>query len=513
MADQPPFIHFQSNVTWQNKHQNVTRQVARLYDAWNLWADGSRPETDAWRAGLSALRQIIQGAKALNRRVRPLGGGWSLSEAAATNDFLVNTKPLNFIKIGLQPIHCVPAMQQSAGQLVFAQCGASILELNQTLEAANLSLKTSGASNGQTIAGALSTGTHGAANQIGAMQECILGLHVLADDGAAYWIERASSPVVTDAFCDFLGARPLRDDNLFRAAVVSFGTFGLIHAVLLEVEPIFLLERYIRRFEYDDVLAAISSLDVGSLGLPQGRTLPFHFEVVINPYGTSKGKQGAYVRAMYKRPFKAIPSQPSPVVVTGPGDDVLGFAGALGEIAPFAIPSAVGHLLDAEMKPVEGSLGTHGQTFGTTTLRGPVMCMELGVPLKTVGAAVDAIVEVAGKKPFSGVIALRYVKASDALLGFTRFKDTTCTIELPSSLSSRTADAFDNVCEALHTGGLPYTLHWGQCLPLPYTVERVRETFGDDVDRWLTARRGFLTSPAARRMFANVVAERCGLAD
>jgi hypothetical protein len=57
----------------------------------------------------------------------------------------------------------------------------SILQINEKLEAAGRSLKASGASNGQSIAGCISTGTHGAAFQVGAVHEAIVG-------GFAFWI-------------------------------------------------------------------------------------------------------------------------------------------------------------------------------------------------------------------------------------------------------------------------------------------------------------------------------------
>ena len=134
---------------------------------------------------------------------------------------------------------------------MFAQCGTTVLELNQVLEAKGLALPTSGASNGQTIAGAIATGTHGAANSVGAMQDFVVGLHVIGEDGRHYFIERASRPVVSPSFVARLGAEVRRDDQLFDAALVSFGSFGLVHAVLLEVVPLYVLERHVRSYDFE----------------------------------------------------------------------------------------------------------------------------------------------------------------------------------------------------------------------------------------------------------------------
>src|SRR2546421_6534637 len=318
-----PFVDRKDNYLWRNKHENVQRQVARLYTPWNRWENGSEPAEHVFRAGLAGLQTIIIEAEGAGRRLRPLGGSWSLSEVAATNDFLVDTKALNVIQAPLPARH--GADPGRAARLVFVQCGASVFEINQKLEAANLGLETSGASNGQTFAGAISTGTHGAANQVGAMQECVLGLHVLRAGGEAVWLERADAPVVSAEFLAVLGDPPVvRDTSLFRAALVGVGTFGFIHAVVFEADPIYLLERTIRVFDLDAVRPALDTLDVGGLGLPDGAALPFHFEVVVNPYAAGAGQRGARVRFMYKRPY-APQAHPAPGggAVTSPGDDLL----------------------------------------------------------------------------------------------------------------------------------------------------------------------------------------------
>jgi hypothetical protein len=226
---------------WINKHQNVTATVWRHYDVWNHGAEGGSPSIESCRGGFNALRGILDDAQAQGRRVRAVGRRWSLSPVAVCPDIMINTMPLNLHVVGL-PASDVSTSSVDPSSLVFAQCGTSVLELSLALESRGLSLPTSGASNGQTICGAIATGTHGSARRVGAMQDYILGFHLLADNGHHYWIERASKPVVSEAFCQKLGATLRRDDRLFRAAVLSFGSFGVMHAVLFEAVPLYLLE-------------------------------------------------------------------------------------------------------------------------------------------------------------------------------------------------------------------------------------------------------------------------------
>ncbi|MFO7178142.1 MAG: FAD-binding protein [Pseudomonadota bacterium] len=506
-----PLIVFESNVRFVNWHRNVQVEVARLYDAWNRWSDRSRPTTRRWEPGLRALSRIVQHAEADGKRVRALGGAWSLSEAAVTRDYMVNTKPLNYVDVGLKPENVDPAYAGNPEYLVFTQCGTSVLELNRILERRGLALPTSGASNGQTFCGAFSTGTHGAANMVGSMQDYVAGLHVVGEGGRDYWVEPASRPVVSRKFCETLGTELRRDDRLFNALLVSFGSFGLIHAALFMAVPIYLLERHVRPYSYDRVRPSLSTLDVSGLDLPDGRGLPFHYEVVLNPYAR-RDRQGAYVRFMYQRPYSALPAAPTTTdtrVIMRPSDDVLSVIGAIGDVAPALLPYAVEELLEREFEPQDGELGTPAQAFGSTTLRGSVVSTELGVPLLHAENAVEAVLAVANDFPFAGLAAVRYVRASAALLAFTHHEPFTCTIELPAAGSQRALEAYDRIWNELERRNVPYTLHWGQILK--NDPAHFRRAYGTRLDAWLAARRAFLT-PAGRRTFSNDLLERAGLA-
>ena len=77
--------------------------------------------------------------------------------------------------------------------------------------------------------------------------------------------------------------------------------------------------------------------------------------------------------------------------------------------------------------------------------------MELGVAPADVPAVLRAVAEVARQFPFSGLMAVRYVKASSALLAFTNalFGPVAATIEIPCAGSPRSLEAFDRIWEAL----------------------------------------------------------------
>ncbi len=502
----PPLVHFEANYRWQNKHQNVSGSVARLYSAWNRTADGREPARQRFKAGLNVLRQIVLDAEAEGRRVRAYGGAWSLSDAAHTPDFLVNTKPLNYLSIGLKPSQVLPTEAARAKKLVFAQCGIHVMELNRALEAAGLALPTTGASNGQTFAGAVATGTHGAALHVGSMQDYVRGIHLVTENGAHVYLEPASAPLASEELVAALGAELRRDDALFHAALVSFGSFGLVHAFLFESVPLYELLKH--RFVVDHE-AALSFANLDFPRIAAQATLPpaapYHFEMVFDPYD----RERAYVTAMYQLAASRTARHRTSAGLE-PGDDVLHLIGGLADLTAAPVPLLVSALAKAQLSPVSGERATPGQIFSGTSIRGTVLSAELGVSLSFARRAIEALVDEAREHDFPGLIAARFVKASAATLAFTRHAPTTCTIELPGVGGARATDFFARVWPRLDRENIPFTLHWGQCGD--FSPARVKKMYGPAAVAWKNARHALL-GPTGRRTFSNAFLERCGLAD
>jgi hypothetical protein len=284
-----------------------------------------------------------------------------------------------------------------------------------------------------------------------------------------------------------------------------------LHALLFEAVPLYELMKY--RFRVDhEVAFDWLNLDFSVLaarGLPPAA--PYHFEIVFNPYKPDRGENGAFVTAMYQLP----PGAPVPAVTGAggggiePGADALNFLGELTDFSPNVIPGLVSALVERQLTPANGSRATPGRSFGSTGIRGNVLSTELGVALADARRAIAAINNVAQTFPFPGLVACRFVKSSAATLAFTTFAPITCTIELPSAGTDRSAAFFDRVFERLDRDKIRFTLHWGQCGD--FSPARVRAAHGAAVDSWLAERRKLL-STAGRKLFANAFVERCGLA-
>jgi hypothetical protein len=499
-----PTITPTNNKTWINRHNTFTQPIDNLFDIAN---GKTGVAINDYNATTAAIQTFIGKAIAQNKTIRALGGGWSFSKVAATDGWILNTKQLNMLfTVRSQSISTQYTGTQD--QLLFAQCGNSIQELNTWLKNNNRSLKTSGASNGQTIIGLFSTCSHGSAIDFGSAEDFIVGLHIIVSPGKHIWLEKASYPVANKSFTDKLQAELVQDDELFNAAVVSFGSFGFIHGALIETEKIYLLECYRQKIPIDNSLKHImETLDFSNAAfVPHGNERPFHFQSVINQYDLPGG---AYATIMYKRPFTA--AYTPPVVdlnKAGPGDDVPAFLGKVTDLLPVVTHKIVSALVKQSYSLYSGVLGTSGEIFTNNNIRGKVLSTALGIPVNRVIEVNDMLIELNKiHGPFSGIFSYRYVKGSKATFAFTKF-DPTCIIELDGIESAVTRNFYEVVWNELETKNIPYTFHWGKINNLNET--KLKKMYGGSFDKWVKARNKILP-PSSLKVFNSPMLHDWGL--
>src|SRR5260221_2188571 len=242
------------NTTWENRHETFVENIKDLYELGN---EDNLDALNSYNDATKGLQGLIKDAIDTQTPLRSLGAGWSWTKiATVANGVMLDTKPLNTV-FDITANSVSALYPGDARHLLFAQSGNGIWELGKHLKQRNLSLKTSGASAGQTIAGAIGTGAHGSAFDVGAVQDYVVGLHLIVGPNRHIWLERASAPVVSAAFIQGLQTELVQDDDLFYAALISFGSFGIIHGAMIETEDLFLIESYMRRMPYDDSLKGI----------------------------------------------------------------------------------------------------------------------------------------------------------------------------------------------------------------------------------------------------------------
>lgn len=490
--------------TWQNLHGTVSQSIADCYDLANE-TNGTALEN--YNDTTKGIQRLIRESIDSGVPIRPLGGNWSLSAISATPGIILNTKPLNTrFTVGAGSVS--PQYGGEARKLCLAQCGVCVWELSGFLNSRGLSLSAVGASNGQTIVGAMATGTHGAALNFGAIHDAAVGLHLITSPNRHIWLERASYPVVNESFAAKLGAELVRDDEAFHAAVAGLGAFGFIHGVLLEAEDIYLLEAYLRRVPFDDALLhQLESLDFTCPRLPFPDERPFHFQSLINPYDLDKG---AYMTVMYKRPYHSgyTPPRPNGDGV-GPGDDAPCFIGKITNALPGLVPLLVNQVTAASLTPYEGVTGTLAEIFCNTTLSGKVASAAIGLPPSEIRKVIEILMRVnKSHGPFTGLFAFRFVKGSEALLAFTRFAPVTCVLELDGVQSPQTMLFYEAMWQALEAAAIPFTFHWGKINSM--NPARLQRMYGNNLARFQAARNRIM-DPATLLAFSNDALKSWGI--
>lgn len=509
-------INITDNYVWSNEHNNINKQILHRYQIYN---------TTGWKDGLAGIQEMLRQAKSKMERVRSYGGKWSLSDVAVCNDNMHDTKPLTFYaNLGKSVIDGVPFYADTLPlekRLYYFQSGAQIVQINNVLEKAGLSLPTTGASNGQTLAGAVSTGTHGSALKVGAMQDYVRALHIVISETEHYIIQPTSQKIVNKSLSDIFGATLLTDDDIFYAALVSFGSFGIIHGIIVETVSLFQLETYCLRVNYSDINDVYNSLQTfdhsSSTNLTgflnkngiQCTEDPHHLDIVLNPYADSSN---AFLRVMFKRKYDKNKLSPEPKPGSRVGDDILTAVSSIADIVGEAVPTVVSMLFGQVAQVQSGYTQTPRNIFGDSTIYRPKnggASVELGVPIGKASDAVNSVLASAKGAAFAGVIGIRFVKNSLATLAFTRFAPLTCTIELPAVNSQATQQFYRKTFQELDNNNIPFTLHWGQ--EGDYSQQRLYKMYGNDVDKWIKQRERLLTDSIERYMFTNDFLKRCGI--
>ncbi len=515
---------------WTNVHQNFTQTFAPNA-SYTISLPASVSDIgEQYKRTTANFQWLIQNAINNGQQLRAMGSGWSLSEVAVSDGGIVDTKNLtlsfNMGNSFISPQYLANGRQ--AHDLFFVQCGMTILMLNDKLEKESdpkRALKASGASNGQSIAGATSTGTHGAAINDGAVHDSIVGLHIVVGPSRHVWLERASYPIASDDFINWLGAEVIRDDDMFNAALVSFGSFGFIHGIMLETDPIYLLEKHPGgMIPYNDELKqAIDTLDFTNnniLPLPENgpdKQL-YHFEIVINPhqFAPNDPNKGAYLRTIYKCPY--VDSYQPPVSANQRfeyGDDTLGVIqtvldAAGSDLSALIIPALVDKLFPLAYASSDATTATIGDTFINTKFRGKVGSAAIGVDISNASRVAELITAASKQTPFPGGLGLRFVKGTQAMLGFTYFPHT-CVLEMDGVDAQASRDFFQNIWTTLRQQNIPYTMHWGK-LNFAIDADLVLYMYGPDkVNKWIQCRNALLDAPT-RQVFTNDFIQKCGLA-
>ncbi|MFT3935949.1 MAG: FAD-binding protein [Chitinophagaceae bacterium] len=468
------------------------------------------------------IQELLKDSLDNKETFRAYGSSWSLSALAPADRMLFNAR-LNIKKdIGDSQLHADTASLSE--NLYLFQCGNTVKEISEYLFKKGKSLKTCGASNGQTIAGAISTGVHGSAIDTGAIQDSVAGIQLITgpDANNVLYIERKSKPYLNDAFAASINATIVRDDAVFNAVLVSMGSFGVIHGVVMEAEDLYLLKRYVKKINRTDALQIAQTMDFANANfkiaeevLSDGTVVrPYHYKLYINPY-----KDEDFVtEIIYKKPYTDDYPNPIPFIKKSIFKDlpswIADFAAKCKRLVPLILEALKSEAFPTVDDNIEGTLG---EIFWDTSQSSAAFGCGFGIDIANTTKALDLFTKLMNDKgPIPGILSMRFVKGSQATLGFTRFP-ATCILEVdgipwqPNDNMISLDDFLTAVIQTFKDNQIGFTLHWGKNAPwaLPGLVKLM---YGQAADDWKNVRSSILTKDTAA-LFSNPLMQAAGLSD
>ncbi|MBJ7903767.1 D-arabinono-1,4-lactone oxidase [Streptomyces sp. NPDC003656] len=203
------------------------------HGTWRNWGGNvtARPARQVTPASVAELAAEIRKAADDGLRVKAVGTGHSFTSIAATDGVQIRPELLT----GIREI-------DRTAMTVTVEAGTPLKRLNAALAREGLSLANMGDIMEQTVAGAVSTGTHGTGRESGSIAAQITALELVTADGSVLTCSREENPEV------------------FAAARIGLGALGIVTAVTFAVEPLFLLHAREEPMPLDRVLAEFDQL-------------------------------------------------------------------------------------------------------------------------------------------------------------------------------------------------------------------------------------------------------------
>lgn len=396
----------------------ASRRASGEAGGWVNWAgdQSCRPVEIACPGSRDELSEAIVTAAAAGRTISVAGSGHSFTEAALTDGTLLR----------IEALKGVLDADVGAG-LVKVGAGTVLADLNEELARLGLAMENLGDIDHQTIAGAISTGTHGTGAKLRNISAQVEGLELVLADGSVRELSAAAQP------------------ELLRAARVGVGALGALSAVTLRCVPAFTLDRVDTSRPREEVLDSFQeSADAND-----------HFELFTFPYADSalvleRNRTGAP-----PRPRGRLGAYLNDVVLE---NWALEAFSATGKRFPAAIPTL--SRLAAWAASGGRTVDRSDRVFANDR-RVRFTEMEYGVPREHGPEAVRRVIEWvrSNRYPVFFPIEMRVAAGDDALLSPSHERDT-AYIAVHQYRGMEWRPYFEAVEEIMNSyGGRP---HWGK---------------------------------------------------
>jgi FAD-linked oxidoreductase len=358
-------------------------EQGRSGQGWRNWAGDQvcAPVEQLRPRRREELTEAIGAAVAAGRKISIAGSGHSFTEAAMTDGTMVDVGALSGV-IDADP---------SSG-LVKVGAGTVLADLNEDLHRLGLAMENLGDIDRQTIAGAISTGTHGTGAKLRNISSQVEGLELVLAGGSVRELRSSEEP------------------ELLRAARVGVGALGAITAVTLRCLPAFTLHRVDFRRSREEVFDTFQ----------QRADEHEHFELFTFPYADSA--------LVLERNRSEEPPRPRGRSAAFLNDVVLEnwaleAISAAGRLFPCGIPSL--SRLAAWLASGSQAIDRSDRIFANDR-RVRFTEMEYGVPRENGPEAARRVIDWvrSNRYPVFFPIEMRVTAADDALLSPSHERDT-----------------------------------------------------------------------------------------
>jgi L-gulonolactone oxidase len=350
---------------------------------WRNWARDQAcfPAERRQPSDREEISAVVAAAAAAGRKISVAASGHSFTETAMTDGTMIDAGLLSGVLDA----------DRSSG-LVKVGGGTVLAELNERLHELGLGMENLGDIDRQTVAGAISTGTHGTGAKLRNISSQVVAMELVLADGSTRELTAEGDP------------------ELLRAARVGIGALGAIVSVTLRCLPAFTLHRVDRPEPREEVLDSFQ----------ERADAHQHFELFTFPYADSA--------LVLERNRTEAPPRPRSRSAAFLNDVVLEnwaleAVSAAGKAMPRAIPS----LSRFAARLASGSTSTdRSDRIFANERRVRFTEMEYGVPREHGPEAARRVIEWvrSSRYPVFFPIEMRVTAGDDALISPSHERDT-----------------------------------------------------------------------------------------
>lgn len=200
-------------------------KIQQADETWRNWSGSQYGSPEIFKPRkIYELQKIVKA----HAQIRAVGAGHSFSALAKTDAVLIN----------LDHFQGVVAFDENRTQCA-VQAGTRLYDLGEYLAPIHQALPNQGDIDQQSLAGAISTGTHGTGIDLPCLSAFVEGFELLSADGELLQCDRQ------------------QNTDIFQAGRVALGSLGILTKITLQNRPRYKLKEQIRLCSLQEVFANI----------------------------------------------------------------------------------------------------------------------------------------------------------------------------------------------------------------------------------------------------------------